>query len=983
MKKLTKIIATATAALLALGFAGCDKNSGGPKTPVTYPAFINSADSSGDPNEQVSEKYVVNVLSEGGMKLDGVQVALKRGDTVIKRGISKKGKIEFATDLGSYQLEVDESSLPAGYYLNKDATYSTNPSKRDEVNIKIPSKLLPSTASMKSYATGNIMRDFTITDVDGKSHTLSNLLSTKKAVVLNFFFTTCGPCRSEFPYLQTAYANRVSGDIEVLGICSSTAVGDTTQTIAALKMELGLTFPLSLDTIGLCNSFGVSGYPTTVIIDRYGMIAFRDSGGRPSTSFWTQKFNQFTAANYVQDITASEGGGPNNSSAELVKPTEQMPASAVLEQAALDNAKATFKAYDDEYSWPWKAGSDADGGYIYSSNTGIDNSYAIVQADIPMEADDLLSFEYKISSEANSDYLYILLDGVLMNTGYSGGDDKWHTVNLYVSDRTKTVTLSFTYQKDAGDSSGDDVAMIRNINVSNVDQLKDDAPLDVMRACASGTTAENRYGHYVDAVYNPDDGFYHKDAEDGPIIYMTINQLTPWSELHTGSTSQAADGSTYQNTIFKITENNYLKQISVSEQETEIEVKMGGKDVTEAYIVYVTIMSYMPAPYYLIPVTEKLKEWADALVAAYEKGAEHEDEWLEFCYYYDHYGVGHDDKDKGDRETCKVDVDYTRGLTVYNAYTAYEKSELANMSADEKAALDPNTYNAATGRNKATINFPLKLTHNGTYYRFKATKSGVYQIRSYTKGCSPTTESTSDNTDSYVTADPALTVYDGKGNYMRTVEGVYDHDSFKSEVYEGFNTYLTMDAGEEVLLYLETTASTKSYYDFEITYHEGPLNKMLVCSTGNGFWTYDELENGSIIFKYVGIDVMYDDITDCYYAVKNGQPDLDQPVYIDMLYSSFFMCNIPKYYFATLQYMIQDNAFRGLSMPGKVPQTIMNRLLGESTANKNEDDPLYGLVPATREIVDVLNRYIEVNVDGGKGEGNGWLAFAVYNAKIG
>lgn len=980
MKKFTKLIATATAALLALGFAGCTENDSGIRIPVTYPVFINSTESGND-QEQVSEKYVVNVLSEGGMKLDGVQVSLKRGDTVVKRGISKDGKIEFATGLGDYELVVDETTLPAGYYLN-GTTYRTNPAKRDEVNIRIPSKLLPPTASVSSFAVGNVMRDFTFTDVDNGTHTLSTLLQTKKAVVLNFFFSTCGPCNNEFPALQSSYASRKASmnDIEVLGICaeSTSSSRDTNETVANKKIEHGLTFPVGLDSKNiLCSSFGVRAFPTTVVIDRYGLIAYRESNSQPSTGFWSQLFTKFAANDYVQDVSGSSESGNQGTSSGYVKPTEEMPASAVLEQAALDNAKATFRAEEDGYSWPWKAGTDAEGSYIYSSNTGVGNTYATVHADIPIKKDELLSFEYKISSEAGADYLYVLLNGAQMNTGYSGGDGNWHTVNLYVSDRDKTVDLAFVYRKDQMDPEtgvGDDVAKIRNINVSSdSDAIAGGAPLDVMRECASGETAENKYEYYVDAVYNPADGFYHKDTVNGPLIYMTINQLTPWCELHTGKTSQAADGTTYSNTLFQITAQKYLKSTTNENEETEISVVINGKDVTRAYTEYVLIMSYMPAPYYLIPVTEPLKEWAEAVINDYEKGAPTENEWLEFCYYYAHYGVEHDDPDKGDNQSCKVDVDYTRGLTTYNAYTAYEKGD-SHLSDENLETLGTN------GRNKAWINYPLQLTHNGTYYRFTATKSGVYQIRSYTKGCSPTTTSTADNADSYVTAEPALTLYNGNGEYIRTVDEVFDHDAFKTEIYEGFNTYVAMEEGEEIILYLETTQGTKSYYDFEITYHESPYEKMMVCSRGGGAWTWVEMANGSTLFTYIGIKVMYDETTDCYYAVKDGKADHDQPVYIDMYYSSYFMCEIKDYYFATLQYMIEDGAFNNLRF-GATRQATMEKLLG-TALNKPKDDPLYGLVPATSEVVEIINQYIDEH-GGGRGDGNGWLAFAVYNAKLG
>lgn len=988
MKKFTKILATAIAALLALGFAGCDKdgNNGANTPPVVYPTFINSAESGGE--DENSEKYVVNVLSEGGLKLNGVQVLLKNSSGVeLKRGISKNGKIEFATTTtGNYELVVDGDTLPAGYYLPENNSFHTNPQKREEVTIKLPSKLLSPSAKMESYAVGNIMRDFSITDIDGRTHTLSALLQTKKAVVLNFFFTTCGPCRSEFPHLQSAYAGRTAGDVEVLAICTK-SMSDTAETVASLKMELGLTFPVCLDELGLCNSnaFNISGYPTTIVIDRYGLIASRESKTRPSTSFWSQLFAKYASPNYQQDISNSDDGnqGGGNSSGELVKCPDdlKMPSSNEMANAAFTgNAKdVTFKTEDDVYSWPWTTGSEGGDSYICSSNKNVNSSYATVHVEVDLKKDQVLSYEYKISSEANADYLYVLMDGAQMNTGYSGGDGNWHSVNLYVSDTDKKVTLSFIYIKDMADltdgSSGDDVAKIRNIDVSDKSKLDGEAPLDVMRACATGPTANNKYANYVDAVLSPVDHFYHAGSVDGPLIYMTINQLTPWSDLHTGNTIEADDGTKYSSTIFKITEEKYLStrkyKDETGEDVEELVVKINGKDITQAYTEYVLIMSYMPAPFYLIPVTESLKEWADLLVTDYEKGAQHDKEWLEFCYYYTHYGVEHDDKDKGDKTTCKVDVDYTRGLTRYNAYTAYKKGSAELENSD--------TY-SKFGRNRALINFPLQLAHNGSYYKFKADSAGVYQIRSYTTDCSPTTERTDDNVDAYVVADPKILVYDADGNFMTISDGVLDHDYFKDEIYEGFNTYVSLDEGEEIYLYLCTTSATRSYYDFEIEYKGGTYEKMMVCSTGGGAWTWDTLENGETIYTYIGINVMFDEATNTYCAVKNGKPDPEQPVYIDMIYSSFFMCDISDYYFATLQYMIEDDAFRGLYMGAKL-QTRMEQYLGDAL-DKSKTDETYGLVPATREIVDILNQLIDEKA-GGKGDGNGWLAFAVYNAKMG
>ena len=71
--------------------------------------------------------------------------------------------------------------------------------------------------SESSYALGDYMGDYTVTDVNGNEYTFSKLLESKKAIVLNFWFINCGPCQMEFPYLQAA-ADKHNDDIVVLAI---------------------------------------------------------------------------------------------------------------------------------------------------------------------------------------------------------------------------------------------------------------------------------------------------------------------------------------------------------------------------------------------------------------------------------------------------------------------------------------------------------------------------------------------------------------------------------------------------------------------------------------------------------------------------------------------------------------------------------------------------------------------------------------------
>ena len=44
------------------------------------------------------------------------------------------------------------------------------------------------------YALGAPMPDFTFTDINGVSHTLSETLKEKEMVLINLWATRCGPC---------------------------------------------------------------------------------------------------------------------------------------------------------------------------------------------------------------------------------------------------------------------------------------------------------------------------------------------------------------------------------------------------------------------------------------------------------------------------------------------------------------------------------------------------------------------------------------------------------------------------------------------------------------------------------------------------------------------------------------------------------------------------------------------------------------------
>ncbi len=143
------------------------------------------------------------------------------------------------------------------------------------------------------YWLGDTVEDFTVTMSDGKVMTLSEILETKELVILNFWATWCGPCRMEFPYMEEAYLN-YQDKVEIIAL--SVEPTDTNDVIEAFKAENGLTaLPMGQDSIGLSSYFYFDGIPTSVAIDRYGVICWQESGSITSTDKFERLFSGFLA----------------------------------------------------------------------------------------------------------------------------------------------------------------------------------------------------------------------------------------------------------------------------------------------------------------------------------------------------------------------------------------------------------------------------------------------------------------------------------------------------------------------------------------------------------------------------------------------------------------------------------------------------------------------------------------------------------------
>ena len=121
---------------------------------------------------------------------------------------------------------------------------------------------------------GRVAPDFELTLLDGSSFRLSDNVG-RHVIILNFFATWCGPCRAEMPELQRyQQAHRDEGVI-LVGIDAE----EKHTVVDQFVRELKLTFPIGIDGSGdLMKLYGVSAFPTTVLIGADGRVKLYETG---------------------------------------------------------------------------------------------------------------------------------------------------------------------------------------------------------------------------------------------------------------------------------------------------------------------------------------------------------------------------------------------------------------------------------------------------------------------------------------------------------------------------------------------------------------------------------------------------------------------------------------------------------------------------------------------------------------------------------
>ncbi len=148
---------------------------------------------------------------------------------------------------------------------------------RIRVSLGLAALALAATCSGSPAAAGGALLPapaFALRTLDGKSVRLSELRG--RPVILDFWATWCGPCKSSMPHLSAMQSRYRDRGLVVLGVSMD---DDDPRVVRRYADRLGLTFRVALADDDVLEAYGpIRALPTTVYISRRGEIVRRVVG---------------------------------------------------------------------------------------------------------------------------------------------------------------------------------------------------------------------------------------------------------------------------------------------------------------------------------------------------------------------------------------------------------------------------------------------------------------------------------------------------------------------------------------------------------------------------------------------------------------------------------------------------------------------------------------------------------------------------------
>ena len=118
---------------------------------------------------------------------------------------------------------------------------------------------------------------FQVTTIDGEPIALDQFMG--QVVILDLMATWCGPCVTQMEYLNQVRAAYSESEVVLLSIGVDTK--ETGQQLRTFRDENLANWRFARDTDGVGQKYGATNIPTLVIVDKDGMMVWKDAGVTP------------------------------------------------------------------------------------------------------------------------------------------------------------------------------------------------------------------------------------------------------------------------------------------------------------------------------------------------------------------------------------------------------------------------------------------------------------------------------------------------------------------------------------------------------------------------------------------------------------------------------------------------------------------------------------------------------------------------------
>ncbi len=123
---------------------------------------------------------------------------------------------------------------------------------------------------------GKKIEPFEVIDIN--NHKVSSEALKDKIIVLNFYFTACGPCIREMPELNQLVHQYKGKDVVFIALAL-----DKAEKVKAFLKEHPFEYTQIPDSDSLTQKFKISSWPTHIIVDRKGIINYYTQGFQENT----------------------------------------------------------------------------------------------------------------------------------------------------------------------------------------------------------------------------------------------------------------------------------------------------------------------------------------------------------------------------------------------------------------------------------------------------------------------------------------------------------------------------------------------------------------------------------------------------------------------------------------------------------------------------------------------------------------------------